>query len=152
MAKRVDETREHSFDELARGTADGTLSRSRALKVGGTALLGGVLSLFTLPSRDAEAAKRRLLKSLWAVVNPDGTLRRGKGVVSSGKTGTGAYSVTFNRNITTCAVVATISDGFVGEISTVIADPPLTSSRVDVSTRDSAGNVQDKTFHLVVSC
>jgi hypothetical protein len=43
MTKREDETGEHSFDELARGVADGTLSRSRALKAVGAAVLGGLL-------------------------------------------------------------------------------------------------------------
>jgi hypothetical protein len=35
-----DITEEHSFDELARGMAEGTISRSRALKLVGAALLG----------------------------------------------------------------------------------------------------------------
>jgi hypothetical protein len=38
------ETRERSFDELARGVASGTLSRSKALKLMGAALLGGTLA------------------------------------------------------------------------------------------------------------
>jgi hypothetical protein len=35
---------EHSLDELAKGLASGTLSRSRAIKLMGAALLGGVLA------------------------------------------------------------------------------------------------------------
>ncbi len=38
-----DITEEHSFDELAKGLADGTISRSRALKLAAGALLGGTL-------------------------------------------------------------------------------------------------------------
>jgi hypothetical protein len=34
---------EHSFDELARGLADGTVSRERALRLVGGALLGSLL-------------------------------------------------------------------------------------------------------------
>jgi len=39
-----DITEEHSFDELARGLANGTVSRRRALRLLGGALLGGVLA------------------------------------------------------------------------------------------------------------
>jgi hypothetical protein len=38
------ETTESSFDELTRGLASGTLSRGRALKLMGAALLGGTLA------------------------------------------------------------------------------------------------------------
>jgi len=64
VAKQEDETREYSFDGLAKGVADGTLSRSKALKALFAAILGGLLSIFALPSRDADAARRRLLKTL----------------------------------------------------------------------------------------
>ncbi len=37
-------TRDRSFDALAKGLADGSLSRSKALKLMGGALLGGVLA------------------------------------------------------------------------------------------------------------
>src|SRR5215212_1147028 len=39
-----DATEEHSFDELARGLANGTVSRQQALKLLGGAVLGGVLA------------------------------------------------------------------------------------------------------------
>lgn len=45
---------------------------------------------------------------LWAVVDSDGTLRRGSGVVSvSGEPKFGT-TVTFNRNVDTCAVIASV--------------------------------------------
>jgi hypothetical protein len=47
VSTRVDETGANSFDELARGLADGTISRRRALKLVGGAILGaGTLALF----------------------------------------------------------------------------------------------------------
>jgi hypothetical protein len=51
-------TRGHSFDELSKGLAEGTISRGRALKLIGASLLGGVgaLSLF---GGTAEARGRR---------------------------------------------------------------------------------------------
>jgi hypothetical protein len=55
------------------------------LKSVGAAVLGGMLSIFGLPPRDAEAARRRKppLKTLWAVVEADGTFVRGKGASPS---------------------------------------------------------------------
>jgi hypothetical protein len=38
------EPRDHSFDELTRGLASGTLSRGKALKLMGAALVGGTLA------------------------------------------------------------------------------------------------------------
>ncbi len=49
---------EYSFDELARGLASGTLSRGRALKLVGAALLGSALGIFGLAA-PAEAQRRR---------------------------------------------------------------------------------------------
>ena len=42
--ERNAEIREYSFDELAKGLAGGTISRGRALRLLGSALLGGVLA------------------------------------------------------------------------------------------------------------
>jgi len=39
-----EQTRERSFDELAKGLASGTLSRGKALRLMGAALLGGALA------------------------------------------------------------------------------------------------------------
>ncbi len=44
MTHEEDATRQHSFDELARGLANGTVSRRRALKLLGGVLLGGALA------------------------------------------------------------------------------------------------------------
>ena len=150
MAKRVDETREHSFDDLARGAADVTLSRSKALKVGGTALLGRVLSLFTLPSRDAEAARRRQLKTLWAIVNSSGVLIGAKGAVESSKPSIGNYQIVFNRDVHSCAYSATLDEANSGEISVQNDDSNL--RQVNVTTRNSSGTQANSPFHLIVHC
>ena len=47
-------SRSHSFDDLARGLADGSISRGRAMKLMGVALLGGVLA--SIPEGAAFAA------------------------------------------------------------------------------------------------
>jgi hypothetical protein len=158
MTKREDETGEHSFDELARGVADGTLSRSRALKAVGAAVLGGLLSIFALPSRDADAARRMLLKTLWAVVtiNADQTITvtRSKGVVSSEteKLGTGVYKIGFNRNVSGCACVATIDQSQVGFISAQANSFVATKRDVVVSTYENATTPADRPFQVVVHC
>ena len=48
------EARERSFDELARGLANGSISRGKALRLMGAALVGGVLA--SMPGT-AEAAR-----------------------------------------------------------------------------------------------
>lgn len=45
---------------------------------------------------------------LWAVVNSDGTLRQGSGVVSVSGEPKNGTSVTFNRNVDNCAVIASV--------------------------------------------
>lgn len=156
MTKREDETGEHSFDELARGVADGTLSRSKALKAVGAAILGGLLSIFALPSRDADAARRRLLKTLWAVVQPTAgqtiTVTRSKGATGASKLGTGVYSIGFNRKVNGCACVATIQDfpGFIGAQAN--SNAAATEREVVISTYDTNGDAADIPFQVVVHC
>jgi hypothetical protein len=52
------EARERSFDELARGLASGTLSRGRALKLMGAALVGGTLASLGIGEAAANDCKR----------------------------------------------------------------------------------------------
>ena len=158
MTKREDETGEYSFDELARGVADGTLSRSKALKAVGAAILGGLLSIFALPSRDADAARRRLLKTLWAVVdinaNQTITVTRSKGVTGSSKLGTGVYKIGFNRNVSGCASFATIDQSQVGFISAQVNSIAATERDVVVSTYDPSDGTTpvERPFQVVVHC
>lgn len=56
-----EQTGEYTFDELSRGLADGTLSRSRALKLAGAAILAGAFGFLALPD-EADAKKRRRKK------------------------------------------------------------------------------------------
>lgn len=144
---REDTTEEHSFDDLARGVADGTLPRSKALKSVFAAIVGGLLGTFALPSRDAEA---RPLNTLWAVVNANATLEHGKGVVSVSRYfATGSYVVRFNRDVSKCAYVATLSNQYVGQTST---DDFFDPHEVLVNTSSSSGTLADMSFHLVVNC
>ena len=155
MTKREDETGEHSFDELARGVADGTLSRSKALKAVGAAILGGLLSIFALPSRDADAARRRPLRTLWAVASvtfSSITVTRSKGATGARKLGTGAYAIAFNRDVSGCACVATIDQSQVGFISAQLNSIAATERDVVVSTYDTHGDAAEFPFSVVVHC
>jgi hypothetical protein len=92
----------------------------------------------------------------WAVVRRDGTNARRRGVVSSTRLATGQYQVLFLDNVRNCAYTATIGDFDAsgvetpGEITTV---GRITDVRgVFVTTHNSAGTFQDRSFHLLVSC
>jgi hypothetical protein len=92
--------------------------------------------------------------SLWAVINPNGTIARNKGVLSESHTATGTYRVQFNTNISACAWLATIgsatnvtSFGFIEtELSTGTTDT------VHVEVRDVNGVAADRGFHLAAFC
>ena len=50
--------REHSFDELTRGLARGSISRGKALKLMGAALVGGTLASLGMREAGADLCKR----------------------------------------------------------------------------------------------
>lgn len=96
---------------------------------------------------------------LWAVVNSDGTLARGKYAVSArrGDLPSGSYVVKFSRNISACSYVATpgLSSNFGIEkpaFVTVVrrnSDP----SAVYVAVFGIGGSSRpDRGFHLAVQC
>src|SRR5215218_575573 len=92
---------------------------------------------------------------LWAVINLNGTTARGFGVTSSEKFAGfgGNYVVTFNRNVSKCAYVASLGDGagntFQGEVS---ATNGADANKVGVATDNSSGVGTEKAFHLAVFC
>ena len=55
VRRSPEEHREPHLDDLATGMADGTITRGRAMKLAGAALVGSALSLFV--TDDAEAAR-----------------------------------------------------------------------------------------------
>lgn len=95
--------------------------------------------------------------SLWAVVNPDGSLARGRGVsaVSPGSRypGSGAdYIVTFNRDISQCSYAAIIesrpnNSGFI-EMTPVAGD----TRSVEYVTTAPANQIFPQKFHTQVFC
>lgn len=113
--------------------------------------------LDALSSSGAGASSRLPLS---AVVTRDGTLRRGVGAIASARTATGAYKVTFNRDVGPCVWSATVA-GEAGSVpnpgvANVVLnpDPARTSLSVRVYALGGAadGRQSDRPFHLMVAC
>jgi hypothetical protein len=94
--------------------------------------------------------------TLYAVVDANGTLTRGRKVVSAARLGTGSYEVVFRRDVRNCAYVATIGlsgsagSSLPGEI-TVVGRGGIDRG-VFVTTHSSGGASADLGFHLAVHC
>jgi hypothetical protein len=91
---------------------------------------------------------------LWAVVDSNGTLARKSGATDVDKTGDGRYEVTFDRDVSDCAYVASIGTSTTatpagGELGVSQGNDP---NDVFVRTRDSSGTFADRGFHLAVHC
>jgi hypothetical protein len=94
-------------------------------------------------------------QTLWAVVDSNGALARSFHATSANKVNTGTYDVIFDRDISTCAYIATVGDpgfsNFNGEISVarLFGNP----NGVHVLVANSAGSsTVDRPFHLAVHC
>ena len=101
-------------------------------------------------------------RTLWAVINADGTTARGSGVQSSKKEPpppgggqSGEYDVIFKRNVSGCAYVASFADERqTGEVSASSLGPG-TPNGVYVQTVTDNGTKEvysDRPFHLAVFC
>lgn len=92
---------------------------------------------------------------LWAVVNgADGTIARSFATTSSARFSAGNYEVIFDRDVTGCAYVATVGNPGAG-VTSGYADLAARSGNpngVFVETRDTAGALADRNFHLQVAC
>jgi hypothetical protein len=95
--------------------------------------------------------------SLWAVVTGNGSLVRSSGATASSRVPgfVGTYRVTFNQNVTACSYLATIGNPGAGNPphgTIVTALRTGTTNAVFVETKDVAGNLVDRNFHLAVFC
>src|SRR3954447_1570363 len=90
--------------------------------------------------------------SLWAKVDLNGSLSRGSRVVSASKLGPGQYEVTFNRNVSTCAYLATTRNAYTQAIQASTAGGHLSANGVYVETKNQGGGLTDGPFDLVVTC
>jgi hypothetical protein len=96
-------------------------------------------------------------QGLWAVVNSNGTLARGRGAASAGSLGVdGQYQVIFNQNVAGCAYFATLGDagpstGAVGVVT--VAPREGNANAVFVQTFDTENALEVALpFHLAVVC
>jgi hypothetical protein len=90
-----------------------------------------------------------------AVISNVGATVRSRGATSSAQTGTGDYLVIFDRDVRGCVYVATLGDESAagpgnGQISVTSAATNVNGVRV--RTRDSVGELANRSFHLIVSC
>jgi hypothetical protein len=96
----------------------------------------------------------------FSVVNSGGQQVRGRGTTSVARTGTGRYQVIFNRDVRSCAYLATIGGPTAaappasGEIT--VSSLASNVNGVDVRTNDgddpNPGAPFNRPFHLVVLC
>lgn len=102
---------------------------------------------------DLVAAKTKADR--FAVVEWNGTLVHGKNITSVARvgSGSGAYEVIFDRDISQCAYAATIDQSIVANAGEIAAKPRSGNPNgVFISTNDSAGADFDRRFHLTVTC
>jgi Collagen triple helix repeat (20 copies) len=95
--------------------------------------------------------------ALWAVVSPDGTLVRGKGMSALNpvtKTATGVYAVVFNADITQCSYAATIggASSEAAAVGLVNATYGGGTSQVTIHTYDATGSTADRGFNVQATC
>jgi hypothetical protein len=128
---------------------------------GNAAALQGTTGVKADDLAAGSAGKRATAKTrayglrLWAVIDGNGSLVRGRGVTSATRASTGAYHIVFKKNVRKCAYLATI-----GRTGAEVAEPgeigtgglPETVKGVWVRTRDSAGNLSDRSFHVGIIC
>ena len=106
-------------------------------------------------------SKPTAAKTLWAVINHDGTTARASGVQSSKKLPppaaggeSGEYVVIFKRNVSGCAYIASFADERqTGEVSA--SSSSGTPNGVYVQTVTNTGTKEvpsDRPFHLAVFC
>lgn len=125
------------------------------LEITGNGIVGAGASCQAQRSGGAQGPPGQGATALWAVVQADGSLARGSGATASERFGPGLFGVTFDRDVSGCAYVA--SGG------TATAGPPP-ARMVDVSPRngdvlgvyvrvdDATGTLADSDFHLAVFC
>jgi hypothetical protein len=89
------------------------------------------------------------------VVASGGGAVRSRGVTSTARTGLGQYQAIFDRDVRNCAYFATLGDESaaapgIGQIAVTSAAGNVNGVRV--ITRNSAGELADRSFHLTASC
>lgn len=90
--------------------------------------------------------------NLFAKVDMFGGLIAGNRVTSVTRLGTGQYEVTFNRNMRSCAYVATNRNAYSQALNVFTAGGHLSINGVYVETKNQGGGLTDGPFDLVATC
>jgi hypothetical protein len=96
---------------------------------------------------------------LWAAIGATGLMARGQGVLSVSHSPSGIYVVAFDRDVTDCAYLATLSRRIGGDITSgslapgeVAVGPGSVPNTTIVNTFDSNGIPVDRAFYIAVTC
>jgi hypothetical protein len=139
---------------------DGTLRGNEAKRDG---FGGGAIKESTLDASKLNASKIGKVNTAGVadglarhgVISNAGALVRGRGITSASKTGEGQYQAIFDVDVRNCTYFATLGDESASGPGTGQIAVTSTASNVNgvrVVTRDSAGTLADRSFHLIVSC
>lgn len=148
---------------IRNNTVTGKDIRSKSLRghdLRGDSVGGGAIkesSLGQVPSAGLAVSSAGL--DFWAVVNGNGVLVRGRGLVAgdpAARTGEGIYHVVFNRDVRGCGYIATVGSPTVDAVppggQVHVASHPTNVNGVRVRTANDAGANLDRPFHIAVIC
>ncbi|MBO0881526.1 MAG: hypothetical protein J2P17_14540 [Mycobacterium sp.] len=126
------------------------MSRFNYKAVAAVAVAGAAAAALAAPT--LASATNATSSNLYAKINASGALVAGNGVTSSTALGPGQYEVTFNRNVSSCAYVATPENAFSQAVQVFTASGHLSTSGVYVETKNQGGGLTSAPFDLVVDC
>ena len=134
---------------------DGTLRGNEAKPngFGGGAIKERSLAAGELGKVNSSAVADGLARH--GVISNVGALVRGRGITSASKTGDGQYQAIFDVDVRNCSYFATLGDESAAGPGTGQIAVTSTASNVNgvrVVTRNSTGELADRSFHLIVSC
>ena len=109
-------------------------------------------SIEAVPEADSAQVQAAASAQIWAVVDMNGNLIHGNRTTGVVKLGPGQYEVSFNRNLTSCAYVATTRNAYSQAIQASTAGGHLSANGVYVETKNQGGGLTDGPFDLVVTC
>lgn len=115
-------------------------------------LLVGALAAAVMAAVVASVAAASGSPNLFATVAMDGSLTDGGGVSSVTHLGTGRYEVTFTKDVSGCAYVASTQNAYSQALLVFTAGGHLGPDGVYVETKNQGGGLTDGPFNLIVDC
>jgi hypothetical protein len=112
----------------------------------------GLPVVFLAASAVATPVSQAAPANLFADVDQFGTLLHGGGVSGVSRLGSGRYEVTFGKNVSNCAYVATTANAYSQALGIFTAGGHFGSNGVYVETKNQGGGLTDGPFNLVVDC